>query len=193
MATDPVEMQRRIQQMQLAQQQAQQGNVIGGVGGIAGIPGAAPPQGMMATPPAPAQQMGPPAPQQGPPSSLAPPPPIMDDATLDDLSSINRDVQAEKGLADRLAQARALRDTAMPEGRSGGGIYTAANPLEFIGAGIKQYKGEKRSRELEAALEKTRGEIGRKEGGFTKAAAKEKGLGSIFGGLGKKKKSDDED
>lgn len=47
-------------------------------------------------------------------------------------------------LNEQLAQANALRDTVLPGMRNEGGrVSTAANPLEFIGAGIKQYKGNK--------------------------------------------------
>ena len=63
-------------------------------------------------------------------------------------------------LEKQLEQANALRETAMPEMRGNGRVQTAANPLEFIGAGIKQYKGMKKSKELEEGLGGIRKRIG---------------------------------
>lgn len=169
------------------------GGMLGGMGPKADERGPSP----MGIPPSPMQ--GPPSPMgpetlgQGPPSPPAPLPqfgPLAggygqatpgNDAMLDDLTSINMDVQAEKGLVDQLEQARALRDTASPEGRHAGRTFVAANPLEFLGAGIKQYKGGKKAKETEAELEKNRAEQGRKEGGITRAVVKEKrGWGDFF-------------
>lgn len=50
----------------------------------------------------------------------------------------------QKGSTDKqLAMAQAMRDTPLPEGRSSGRVYTAANPLEFAVAAYKGYKGGK--------------------------------------------------
>ena len=57
--------------------------------------------------------------------------------------------------------ANALRYREGPEGRSYGGVYTAANPLEHIGRGIQQYKAGKRLKGIEekqAGIRKTTGE-----------------------------------
>jgi hypothetical protein len=44
---------------------------------------------------------------------------------------------------EQLAQANALRDTAMPEMRGAGRVNVAANPLEFLSSAMKQRKGHK--------------------------------------------------
>lgn len=51
--------------------------------------------------------------------------------------------EEQAAIDQQMATADELRKTAMPEGRGYGGVFTAANPLEFIGTGIKQYKGMK--------------------------------------------------
>jgi hypothetical protein len=55
-----------------------------------------------------------------------------------------------------LAQLRAkmLAGTETPQGRQTGDVYTAANPLEFIGSGMKQYAGMKGMKENEEAMRK---------------------------------------
>lgn len=69
--------------------------------------------------------------------------------------------QMEMGdLDEQLLRAQALRDTAMPEGRNSGRVYTAANPLEFVGAGIKQYRGAKKEQGVNAEREAVRKRIG---------------------------------
>jgi len=62
-------------------------------------------------------------------------------------------------LEKQMAQAEALRQ-AMPEGRDNGRVYTAANPLEFIGKGIGDYKLMKKRQETEAAAAPIRTRIG---------------------------------
>ena len=58
--------------------------------------------------------------------------------------------EEQAALDKQMATADELRKTAMPEGRGYGGVFTAANPLEFVGSGIKQYKGWKeRGKEAE--------------------------------------------
>ena len=58
--------------------------------------------------------------------------------------------EEQAAIDQQMATADELRKTAMPEGRGYGGVFTAANPLEFIGTGIKQYKGMKeRGKEAE--------------------------------------------
>lgn len=64
------------------------------------------------------------------------------------------------GLDAQLLQAQALRDTPMPEGRSTGRVYTAANPLEHIGAGIKQFQGMRDARRIGDEQEELRRKIG---------------------------------
>lgn len=57
--------------------------------------------------------------------------------------------------ARQMKLAEQLRYQGMPEGRNSGRIYTAANPLEFLGTGLQQYQAMKRQKELE----KQRGEM----------------------------------
>ena len=49
----------------------------------------------------------------------------------------------QAALQQRLADADSYRNTPEPEAKQGGGLYTAANPLEFAGVALKQYKGMK--------------------------------------------------
>lgn len=160
-----------------------QPGMLGGMGGPP-APQAPPMQDVMA--------QGPPqTPAPNDPFSMGPPSPPIDPkiaagALLDDLTSVNMDTQAEKGYEDQLAEARALRDTQMPEGHMAGRVFVAPNALQYIGAGIKQYKGAKKEKAAEEELAKTRKEIGRKEGGITKEAAKEKGWGGIYDWMKKK-------
>jgi len=60
------------------------------------------------------------------------------------LSSEEMDMKRQQEEAD------ALRATPGPEGRTAGNIYQAANPMEHIGAGMKQYAGMRQSQDLEA-------------------------------------------
>jgi hypothetical protein len=49
----------------------------------------------------------------------------------------------QAALQQQMEVADQLRNTPLPEGRGYGGVYTAANPLEFLGSGLKQYQGWK--------------------------------------------------
>lgn len=51
--------------------------------------------------------------------------------------------EKQKELEQRIAQARALRGGAGPEGRQAGGVYVAANPLEHIGAAMQNWQRER--------------------------------------------------
>lgn len=43
----------------------------------------------------------------------------------------------------RRRRAQGMQETPMPQGRMAGRIYVAANPLEYLAAGLKQYAGRK--------------------------------------------------
>jgi len=58
------------------------------------------------------------------------------------------DVMERDLLKEQMAQAQALRDVPAPEMRGNGRVQTAANPLEFIGRGIQQYRQGKEVRDL---------------------------------------------
>jgi hypothetical protein len=163
--------------------------------------------GMGGPPPPVAPPMGPSAPDpmqavmaQGPtldPLAQGPPKPPVDPAAmpqdvLDSLAGVPVDQAQLLGLEEQRERANALRDTALPEGRQAGRTFVAANPLEFIGAGIKQYRGGKESERLQKEIGTTRGTIGTKQGTYTKEAAKRGGLDVIVDKF-RKKKSDDED
>ena len=49
--------------------------------------------------------------------------------------------QRERDLSDQQAIADELRGTAAPGMHTAGRVSVAANPLEFLGAGVKQYRG----------------------------------------------------
>lgn len=144
--------------------------------------GAAAPMGAQGAAPASGSMMGPPAPQMGPPNPAATMgPPAPPQAQLDQrqdqalmrtlLGNYGNELELSEA-QNQLAQAQALRNTAMPESRQAGRVVVAANPLEFIGAGLKQYAGakqEKAAREQAAALRKTIGEnVGRYGGLVTR-------------------------
>jgi hypothetical protein len=58
-------------------------------------------------------------------------------------------LNAETGQLDKQQKyADKLRGTEIPEGRQVGNVYVAANPLEFIGAGMKQYAGKQQNDNL---------------------------------------------
>lgn len=58
-------------------------------------------------------------------------------------------LNSETGQLDKqMKYADKLRGTEMPEGRTAGNMYVAANPLEFIGAGMKQHAGMKQSENI---------------------------------------------
>jgi len=64
--------------------------------------------------------------------------------------------EQQAALAKQAQQARMLQQTAMPEGRSNGRVYTAANPLEFIGHGLQQYAGIRKERQAEEKMDELR-------------------------------------
>lgn len=69
--------------------------------------------------------------------------------------AIYKDYQgARKQLDKQQSQADVLRNTAGPEGRMTGNVYTAANPLEFLGAAAKQGLGEYANRGIKKDNEK---------------------------------------
>lgn len=82
-------------------------------------------------------------------------------------------------IAQQQAIAQNLADTELPEGRGFGRVYTAANPLEFLGAGIKQYRGYKEKKKLDEDLKILRGDTKSGRDTFNKA---------IVEALGRKKK-----
>jgi hypothetical protein len=165
-----------------------------------------PPSPLAAQPP----QMGPP-PQMQPPSMdaalaqgpgleqqlpmVGPPKPAVDpnaipESALDALLQTPVDQGELTGLMEQRERANALRDTALPEGRQAGRTFVAANPLEFIGAGIKQYRGGKQSKALDTEIGGKRAKIGKQQGEYTKEAAKQGGLSILFDKIKGKKKDD---
>lgn len=179
-----------MQQMQADQQAAQGGGLAPGPM-TGGPPLSAQPQGMMANPP---QQMGPPSELATPPQ---PPSPPISDADLDSIAGMGGQELELDAMGSQLARAQALRDTALPGMRGEGGrVQTAANPLEFIGAGIKQYRGAKDAQRLEGEMKDVRGKLGESSKTYHKQAYKEKGVGGLISSVAdkiKKKRPEDED
>jgi hypothetical protein len=117
-------------------------------------------------------------------------------SALDALAGVPVEQAELLGLEEQRERANALRDTALPEGRQAGRTFVAANPLEFLGAGIKQYRGGKKSEELQKEIGEKRASIGGLQGEYTKEAAKRGGLDvvkSIFRRKPEKKTSDDDE
>ncbi len=66
------------------------------------------------------------------------------------LSQLGVDLGGEQeALTQQMAQAQALRGTPGPRGRRAGGTFVAANPLEFLGAGLKQYQGGQQVQDIQ--------------------------------------------
>lgn len=56
-------------------------------------------------------------------------------------------------LSGQLAQANTIRNRPGPEGRQAGRVYTAANPLEFLGRGMEMHKAEKETADIKKQQE----------------------------------------
>lgn len=83
--------------------------------------------------------------------------------------------QLELGsLEGQQAQADALRGAKVPEGRSSGRVYTAANPLEVLGTIGQQYAGKRMNDRIEKKGGKLRSTIGEN--------VKKYGMGALGGG-----------
>lgn len=165
--------------------------MMGGMGGAPpmGPPPVAPPmQDPMAQGPSREQML----PQVGPPKPPVDPNAIPE-SVLDSLLQTPIEQGELLGLEEQRERANALRDTALPEGRQAGRTFVAANPLEFIGAGIKQYRGAKESKELQGKIGEKRTSIGTKQGTYTKEAAKQGGLNVVLDKFRKKKDDEDKD
>lgn len=68
----------------------------------------------------------------------------LSDADLEQLMALGIIPDKQSGLQDQLTQAQKLRYGSMPEMRGEGGrIQTAANPLEFLTAGVQGYRAGK--------------------------------------------------
>jgi len=55
-------------------------------------------------------------------------------------------------LDEQMAKAEALRNAPGPEGRDSGRVYTAANPLEHIGAGIQKYRAGRDMQQIDEGV-----------------------------------------
>jgi hypothetical protein len=67
----------------------------------------------------------------------------LDGETIQLLMSLGISEEQLAALKEDKASAQAIIDSGMPEGRSNGRVYTAANPLEFIAQGVRAYKADK--------------------------------------------------
>jgi len=74
------------------------------------------------------------------------------------LEQLGMDYGGQADVLDpQMTAAQGLRDTPMPEGRSVRGGYTAANPLEFVGAGMQKYQGQQQLKDLQGQQTALRG------------------------------------
>ena len=71
-------------------------------------------------------------------------------------------------LEKQMMRANALRDLESPEGRHAGRVYVAANPLEHIGTGIKQWRGKQQAEMTEQEQADKREERRKSIGDITK-------------------------
>lgn len=130
---------------------------------VRGMPGS--PMGPAPMPPA--APGGMPVPQslqggQGLPGATPPPQAGQDQSRLleEALLGTYGNVLENESLSDQMAQAEALRGAPAPEMRGGGRVTTAANPMEFIGRGITQYRQGRKIEDLRKRQEANRGRIG---------------------------------
>ena len=73
----------------------------------------------------------------------------LDEEQLQQLMELGLIPDKQSALDRQYKFADALRGTALPEGRGNGRVYTASNPLETVGALMKQYAGMKQAKGLE--------------------------------------------
>lgn len=80
----------------------------------------------------------------------------LSDEELNQLIALGVIPEQQAELVRQAQQASALRRTPMPGMRQAGNVAVAANPLEFLGAGLQQYAGQRREKELEGKLDDLR-------------------------------------
>lgn len=148
---------------------AQPRQPVAGAGPALGAPGGMPPPSATRPPPppnpalipqAPPQRLGTPDPMGPKLTDPLPPAPGMKDPfagvsgeQLQALMELGILPELQAGLDDQISQADALRNAPGPEGRDSGRVYTAANPLEFIGAGLQSYAGMREGKKLRSQRE----------------------------------------
>ncbi len=71
--------------------------------------------------------------------------PLMTPEALAMFAGTSGDLRELDSLEAQIARADALRGEAGPEGRSNGRIYTAANPMEHIGAGMEKFAAQRQA------------------------------------------------
>lgn len=78
----------------------------------------------------------------------------LSDEDLAKLVQLGQIPEQQAMLIKQMQQAQALQQRPGPQMRGEGGrVQTAANPLEFIGAGLQQYAGMKREKEAQAKMD----------------------------------------
>lgn len=80
----------------------------------------------------------------------------LSDADIEKLVAAGMVPEEIDALQKQLTQAQMLQGTQMPEMRGNGRVQTAANPLEFIGAGLQQYAGKRRGDAAQAQIDALR-------------------------------------
>lgn len=83
--------------------------------------------------------------------------------------------QITQGEAD-IERAQLLQDTPTPQGRTVRNIYTAANPLEHIGAGMQRYRGQQDEARVRETIDKLRQQQTAGRGAFYDAYANRGGM-----------------
>lgn len=88
----------------------------------------------------------------------------MDDLSIQELSdedlaklvAMGAIPEEQAALAKQIQQAQMLQQRAGPEMRGNGRVQTAANPLEFVGAGLQQYAGMRKEKAAQAQMDALR-------------------------------------
>lgn len=107
----------------------------------------------------------------------------IDYAAAEKISYLPRHEQEMVILEAQMGRANALRDTEAPQGRQAGRVYVAANPLEFIGRGIQQYRGGKEAQRVEEARQEalTKEEKARQAGALAEIRAQQRLIDDLRG------------
>jgi hypothetical protein len=88
----------------------------------------------------------------------------MDELSVQDMGDEElAQLLALSGIPDQQAQlmrqqimAQRLQQTPTPQGRQAGGAFVAANPLEFLGAGMQQFAGMRKEQDATRQLDELR-------------------------------------
>lgn len=80
----------------------------------------------------------------------------LSDEDLAKLVELGMIPEEQAALAKQMQQAQMLQRQPGPQGRQSGRVFTAANPLEFVGAGLQQYAGMRKEKQAMDKMDELR-------------------------------------